>query len=90
MTMIRGLRVALGYVSLLGLGVWACSSASAADADGRPRSKAARNIPITSARNTPPAAPVDAPPAASSEPLGSAALEHRLDQLEREINGAQP
>jgi hypothetical protein len=87
--MIRILGLSLGGASLLGLGIWGSSSATAAD--GEQPSTATPSVLATSAKSAPPVIPADAPPpAVSGEAISGAALEHRLDELERDIQGPAP
>jgi hypothetical protein len=102
--MIRSAARSLGSVALLGLGVWGCSSASAADGGQSPTVN--RSALAASSKTSSPSVPADAPPpphkpalseqppspapASSAEDLGSAALEHRLDKLEKDIASSPP
>jgi hypothetical protein len=87
--MIRILGLSLGGASLLGLGIWGSRSATAAD--GEQTSTGTRSALAASARSAPPLMPADAPPpAGSGETISGAALEHRLDKLERDIQGPAP
>jgi hypothetical protein len=82
--MIRSVGRSLGSVALLSLGVWGCSSASAADGGQSPTGH------VPAAAPPPHEAPLpdhsaSPPPASSAEGIGSAALEHRLDKLEKDL-----
>lgn len=88
----RSSAAQLAYATLLALGVWSCSSASAAA--GEPRSTSQRATATTSAKPTLPSASARATPprlpqaTSSNDVLGSTALEHRLDQLEKDIQSS--
>ena len=58
--MIRTLRVSIGSLSLVAVGVWACSSAAAADGDSS--ATATRSALRASTKTNPPSVPADAPP----------------------------
>ena len=97
MTVIASLPRPFGYVALLSLALAACGSASAAD--GAPRATARQSVRAAVGSAAPTAAPVPAranpPPLApsavtSSETLGSNALEHELDRLEKTIQSSPP
>ena len=76
--MVKGLRSALSFTALCGLVAYGCSSAAAAQSVDAPPPP-----------HEPPRAAFEAPDG-SSEGIGSSALEHKLDQLEKNIQGHTP
>jgi len=99
--MMRSFGRSLGCVALLAVGVGGCSSASAADGAGPTVTRSAL---AASSKASPLSMPADAPPpphepprsdhrpspppAGSGEGIGSAALEHRLDKLEKDLQSS--
>ena len=64
--MIRTLRMSIGSVLLLAVGVWACSSAAAADGDSS--ATVTRSALAASTKTNPPSSPADAPPTPRKPP----------------------